>query len=975
MRKYIRPILALIMLTPMAFAAPMLTNGGFEESSPNAAIASWSWSTSADNTCEVSTYQPHSGRQCLKLTSRSFTTPFIYGRLVQNVPVIPSSEYELSFWVAGDTVGSGSHLTDWGTYIVNVPDGSYAWRRVSIRFTTKTNQNSIPIGLNLVNTAKALYIDDIKLAAVGTAVVADGVRTNITVPADYLANGTPLSGAISYEGSSGKSFKVHLEVTGRAGQVYDTQDSVINGDGTLPISLKVPKESSPTLLLKYTLFTSEGVRKQSITKQVRVLSAASILTQLTALSKEADHLQRLLAVCQAKKLRCDYPLATSTMLAQFMPFVKEDVKAGEFVRAQQNVTDMRHCAAKAIKELADAQANPSLAPVVMRYQSSPISIRNGAFEATRVDSFGKTSQGPVFFNGYGHFAQLRRDLDKFPKYGINIIQVEIGPNAVLIGENKVSYESIKELQGLLDRAAAHHIAVNVLISPHYFPDWAVKKWPHLTLGRGGFLGYTPDEPESKQVQAQFLKILILSIANKPALHSICLSNEPVLDNVMKARNTPELWRSYLERKYGTVGAYNSVAKGTYTSFDSIPLPDMSDRQSQGYTEYCLFNQQRFAAWHQFLADEIHRIAPKIPVHAKLMIWTLQQRETATWGTDPELFSRFSDINGNDCIFWSDTDDQWISQWIGQSIGYDLQRAFKPVPVYNSENHITVDRSTNYVNPIHYRSVLWQGAIHGQGATTIWVWERGQDKKSDFYGNVMDRPGCVDSTSRTALDLMRCADQVAALQREPAKVAIVYSVASAISSPDHINSLSSIYLSLLFSGMRVSFISDRQLSEGQGKQFKMIILPNTTRLPVKALETLNTLAATTQLVILGDMPVHDQLGNPLPTGLVDTSWMHIDNGQTPQQMRDTLQPVLSRLKVLPAIQPMDIAGKRAVWGVEWLTTKSGGKRYVNIVNWTPKPVKLNMRQDGKAVRLRVIAPLGASTTELTPGQPILAEILP
>ena len=546
--------------------------------------------------------------------------------------------------------------------------------------------------------------------------------------------------------------------------------------------------------------------------------------------------------------------------------------------------------------------------------------------------------------------------------------------SVLTAENQVSYDSIKELQTLLDRAAKNNIAVNVLISPHYFPAWALKKWPHLTLGRGGFLGYTPDEPEAKQVQAKFLQILIPAIARKPALHSICLSNEPVLDGVMGARNTPQLWNRYLQLKYGTIHAYNMMSSSNYEAFGSIPLPDMSKRLSAGYAEYCLFNQKRFAAWHQFLADKIHKIAPHIPVHAKLMNWTYQQRETAPWGNDPELFSRFSQINGNDCLFWPDADDQWCSQWGLQALSYDLQRAMKPVPVFNSENHITLDRSTNYVKPTHFRSVLWQGAIHGQGATTIWVWERSLNKSGDFYGNVMDRPGCVDSVGRTALDLMRCADQVTALQRKPAEVAIVYSVSSAIGNLDYIPSLNSVYQALLFSGMRVGFISDRQLSKGQGKQYKLIILPDASRLAPSAVNTLVGLPRSTTVLVLGDRPTQDQLGNFLPPNSVVASWNAIPDGKTPDQLRDLLRPQLAKLRLLPDVQPITPGTNLTVWGVEWLRANIGKKQYINMVNWTNKPVQLNLRRNGKAVKLRVLAPLNTSATSLFPGLPVLAEIL-
>ncbi|MHB1461892.1 MAG: beta-galactosidase [Armatimonadota bacterium] len=974
MRIHIGTILALILLTPMTFAAPMVTNAGFEEPSAPNTITGWSWTSSAATTWSLSTEKAHSGKYSVKLTNNTPISPNVYGRLWQNVPVIPSAEYELSLWVAGNSVAQGSHLTDWGTYTLGIPEGSYGWRRISLRFTTKSSQTSLPIGFNLVNTCGALFVDDIALRPIGVPLNGHGVQTSLTVPSKFFTNGTPLSGAISYQVPADDVCRLTLVMRDPSGKTLSTQQSDIKGDGVLPIALSLPADTPARTILTVSLLSSNGAKINQISREISIISTSALNSDLAKLTSEASLFQNRLKLCQTKHIRCDYPLVTKTMVSQFLPFVKDDIMAGELTRAYENIGDIRFCIQRAQMELDQALAAPQSAPVVTRYKTSPITIKNGSFAATRVNSTGQKTIGPVFFTGYGHFTQLRKDLDKFPSYGVNIIQVEIGPMAVLTAENKVSYDSIKELQTLLDRAAKNNIAVNVLISPHYFPAWALKKWPHLTLGHGGFLGYTPDEPEAKQVQAKFLKILIPAIAKKPALHSICLSNEPVLDGVMGARNTPQLWHRYLQAKYGTIESYNTATGSHNESFESIPLPDMSKRLSAGYTEYCLFNQQRFAAWHQFLADQIHQIAPKIPVHAKLMNWTYQQRETAPWGNDPELFNRFSQINGNDCLFWPDADDQWCSQWGLQALSYDLQRSMKPVPVFNSENHITLDRSTNYVKPTHFRSVLWQGAVHGQGATTIWVWERSANKSGDFYGNVMDRPGCVDSVGRTALDLMRCADQVTALQRKPAEAAIVYSVASAIGNLDYIPSLNAVYQALLFSGMRVGFISDRQLSEGQGKQYKLIVLSNASRLASSAMTTLRRLPLSTTVLVIGDRPTQDQIGNPLPPTSAARSWRVIPNGKTADQLRDLLRPQLAKLQLLPDVQPMAVGSKNPVWGVEWLTASLGEKRYINMVNWTNNPVKLDLRRNGKAVKLRVLAPLNTSSTSLLPGLPILAEIL-
>jgi hypothetical protein len=67
---------------------------------------------------------------------------------------------------------------------------------------------------------------------------------------------------------------------------------------------------------------------------------------------------------------------------------------------------------------------------VPSYVTSPITIAKSSFLATQRFPDGRLlEQTPTFFTGYGHFAQVRKDLELFPSYGINMIQIEQGPVA------------------------------------------------------------------------------------------------------------------------------------------------------------------------------------------------------------------------------------------------------------------------------------------------------------------------------------------------------------------------------------------------------------------------------------------------------------------------------------------------------------------------------------------------------------------
>ena len=489
------------------------------------------------------------------------------------------------------------------------------------------------------------------------------------------------------------------------------------------------------------------------------------------------------------------------------------------------------------------------------------------------------------------------------------------------------------------------------------------------------LAYCVDAPEAKQVMEKFLRIVIPMFKDKPALHSFCLSNEPNFSRSQDCVSTPKLWAQYLARTHGTVAALNACYGSHYAAFASVPIPGLEQPE---YYDYCIFNEQRFAAWHRWMGDVIHSMAPHALVHAKIQLEAAvfsRWYHRSSWGVDPELFSLGLDLNGNDCIILEpDGGSPWALQWQIQNIGYDLQRSMAAKPIFNSENHPTLDGYTGYVLPEHFRAALWQGAVHGQGATTIWVWERTADRANCLYGNVMDRPGCAQAVGVTCLDLNRFADEVAALQSVEAPVAVVYSGTSM--KPDRLysRSMETVYTALNFSGIKLDFITERQLMAGKGSRYKMIVVPDGTQLLPQAVEVLGRLRGA-RAVVAGDGLAKDCYGKKTPSGELAglrAKALLLDAKLTARQIQPLLCRELARLGALPDFQVVDVKTGDAVWGVEWLPVKVGGRTVINAVNLLRNPVSVNILQgQQKVAATDLLSPGGRGRVEtLKPMVPVL-----
>jgi hypothetical protein len=463
--------------------------------------------------------------------------------------------------------------------------------------------------------------------------------------------------------------------------------------------------------------------------------------------------------------------------------------------------------------------------------------------------------------------------------------------------------------------------------------------------------------------------------DKPALHSFCLSNEPNFSGSQNCANTRALWTQYLARAHRTVAALNACYGSHYAAFDEVPLPGLSQPE---FYDYSRFNEERFAAWHAWMAKVIHSMAPKALVHAKIQLeGAVLSRwyHKSSWGVDPELFGQYMDLNGNDDIILEPgAGSEWPLAWQYQNLGYDIQCSLAAKPIFNSENHPTLDGYTGYVQPEHFRTALWQGAVHGQGATTIWVWERTTNHADCVYGNVMDRPGCAEAVGDTCLNLNRFADEVSALQMVRAPVAILYSGTSMKPDRRYIRSMETTYTALNFSGIKLDFISERQLLVGKGRRYKLLVVPDATQLQPEAVQVLSRLRGV-RLALVGDALAKDCYGKDTPAeqlAALRAGALLLDAKASPKQLQPLLSRELAARRALPKWRLVDAATGEPVWGVEWLPAKVKGRTVINAVNLLRQPVHVSILKGNRRVNATDLLSLGARepVQTLQPMVPVL-----
>lgn len=948
-----------IALDPMPLRPNLVPNFSFEEASPDGIPVGWHWDKrNTDATCYVDAKEARSGRFSIKFTNGTPFGAHVYGTLwiAQPIRLQPGKPYTLSVYVKSDDPGvawiGGGH---WWQFRLPLPPTKGQWQRVWMTFTPSEQDAEFVLRINTDSPTKGFWLDDVKLE--------EGNEPTPCEPVDKRWLLEPLSADFVVQGDG--AFEVPFVLFAPQPLANAT---VAVSLGRVQLRRPISLAQGAWRLVVHGEAVSMDERPRMLSVQVR--SGKTLLAQANAsvvffssqnaqkrldnLKQQMPSLQQLLDKVKAQGQDIAYPLVTYTVLQEFLHFVEDDLRHGEVRRALSQLKEMEAMAQRLRQQCQEALAGKRQFPSVPRWIGTvrPQIVGPSFIAPTSLSP----TPRPVFFVGYGHFGQVRADIEKFPRYGVNIIQVEFGPNSIFPREGELSDAPIKETLQLLDRAAKAGVAVNLLISPHYFPSWMLEKYPHLRKRRSGFLQYCLHAPEGQELLRRYIEIIIPPLKDHPALHSICLTNEPTNEEE-PCEYALQAWHEWLRKRHGTIDTLNQRWRTSFRTFEEIPLPNPFDsslvpRPSPHWYDFIRFNQEWFAGWHKMLADAIKAIAPDLPVHAKAMTWTMLNDVDVLFGVDAELFGSFSDINGNDSInFYTYGKSEFAQGWQLNAMAFALQRSVKDAPVFNSENHIIPDRETRSVPPEHIRAALWQGAVYGQSATTIWVWERTFDPKSDFAGSIMHRPACAEAVGLTCHDLNRLAEEVTALQKVKPQAVLLHSVSALVWDGGlYYDCRNKLFTALSFTGLKLGFVTERQLEQGQLPNAALLFVPNIVHLSDAAFEALRRYQGRVVLVGDGALLSRNEYDEPRKMPDAPKNWERISFSSqraTWQELWQLLQTALPRWGVQPLVQIRDDKGS-PVWGVEWLCAEVTGGLIVNLCNYRNEAVRITLWRNRKPV---------------------------
>lgn len=574
-------------------------------------------------------------------------------------------------------------------------------------------------------------------------------------------------------------------------------------------------------------------------------------------------------------------------------------------------------------------------------------IRDGLFHVDTTAGAGL----PYYFYGFGHFGQVFRDLPNWRRLGVTLVQDgRLGPSAMrpdggFIDDPDYEGTTAASMLADLDAAARHGVRVDYLLSPHYFPEWAFALPDSEGLRGGlGFLGYNIDHPIAREVVGAWADRISAALADRPALFSICLTNEPVYSGSGRDPQSLPLYQTHLAQTHGDVGVLNELYGTDYGGFDEIVPPDWGLTEdvarNRAFYDWARFNQRHLADWHAWMADIIRGNLPGTPIHAKPMVFFAFDRDKFGWGVDPELFCEVSDIAGCDAYAFPGGDYASF-QWHGHAFWYDLLHAFRGQPVFNSENHIIPDGTDHVHIPMTMtRAQFWQGALHHQAASTTWVWEEARD--AALKGSIYFRPANVYGASRAFLDVNRFAREVSAVNQAQPRFALLYAMPSVFWEEAYRQTIWDAYTHLSFLGEKVTFVSETMFQEGRTPDVAWIALPKATHVSDATVAALDAFAAAGGKVLrLGDenlaYDAYHRRRAALPQRLAEAPAFSLhEEGQDTEAVHAALRDLLARHGTT-ITEARDAATGALCWNVEYRTLPYAGKTLAPVISFDTEDV--------------------------------------
>lgn len=676
--------------------------------------------------------------------------------------------------------------------------------------------------------------------------------------------------------------------------------------------------------------------------------------QQTILTRQ-EEIRKRIAQAKEKEIETAYAVAALTVSEIFEPFVKEDVQKNRYHQALQNVLSI----STALKEQTDLlekqlKQGPDAWRAIPRPNLSDIRIEGTSFLA---------EGEPIMLVGPMTFLwEMYRDREKFGRLGFNTIRIGLEPVTTYDDKGQLRTDNPwGAMRECISVARQQNMAV-ATHTPLYKQVWA-------SIIRRGNVGFDDLHREFTSYVDQAIREIG---PGQCFLHEISVEGQRA-----PARFEPDMhlkaYRDWLREEYKDIKRYNQICGTSFADFDQVTFPDESEKNSARKFDRTVFLQRIIYEEMAWAASVVRKKDPRAFL-AGYPSWLMMDDEADFhyYLLDAEEETKIYDIcdadtagDENSTRYAMDT-IHWLAMYRDLMVGLAPGK-----PQWDGEFH--------FVNELHLYPKGWTAAmhfqayLHGLSGTHGWHWIHGDGANTAI---LHDAQVCLDY-SATALDLRRLSKEITAFHAAPAKTAILYSQRSTPYSPTptkkenpgyfgpivstHLRKMRDVYEGLFFEGVKLTFVTERQIEAGRLDEFTLLIVPAASHVSDEVVEKVQQFARQGgKVILLGECFAYDHRSQPRAEPIRGDGIHSEPAVANDVQARKTLAGWLDILKLRPPIH-VEITPNNPPT-VEWRYARDAktGRELLYLLNIGHDPVKVSItRRDGSPV----------SCVDLRTGQPV------
>ena len=707
----------------------------------------------------------------------------------------------------------------------------------------------------------------------------------------------------------------------------------------------------------------------SVTENTLSGSDAYMEGVLFRLGEYADDLDTLIAECTQKEIPTDYEKASVAIIREFMENIRFEAEHNDTSRVGQYMKILTTMYQDTKADLSAYLSGEKKAFAVPKYQGGAVEF-DGTTILAETDTGGIKEKRPVFFTGFGHFETGRESIPFFASLGMNYANIgftmednsiagrKYCKNIMMPAEGQpfrnpsvmstvewelyskygiyIDYDSVDAVKEGLQLAEDYNFFVDVEMGLNHIPNLVFVQYPEAKHAGTVYLPFTLDHMGIRDFIALWFKYILSETKEYDALKHVILVNEPAVNTNYTNSNGVQyykpLWQEFLVEKYGTIAALNQAYNGTtYADFSQVLMPTGMEATPL-FNDYMDFNEGVINEFHHWLTQTAGKENPNILKSSKVMSYFRYNYPSyLIIGSNYEKVSKDFDINNCDAFsYWGNDADTPMPIKMGW---YDYITSVNDLPAWDSESHILYDRPTvDYIDliPEYVAADVWNGAVHGRSGDMLWLYDH-RDVNMPYYeigwsnanSNFALRPDSVKAVSTAAMDLNRLSKEVAALQKEQAKVGILFSTTSINYNQESMTSACDAYQEIIFSGQKAGFVTEEKAEDMH--QYELLIVPAMTHVPKNMVQEINNyLNAGGKVLMLGNQALaYDENGKAHDASILGSIAKKADTKSTVKGKIQEME--LSRIVLKDAVTG------NPVHNIEWSYTEYGGY-VVNILNY-------------------------------------------